>query len=190
MAGHSKWNNIKNRKGAVDARRSKIFAQLSKQIKISVKEGKSENPQFNPGLRLLLDKARAANMPKDKIQRAIERGMGKTASGASLQEVMYEGFGPGGVGMLIFAVTDNTNRTGGDVRFMLSRHAGSLGAPNSAKYFFERTADGSYAVVMPMDISPADAKQMDDLIEQLEAHDDIEEVVVALAEDEQDEGEE
>lgn len=187
MAGHSKWNNIKNRKGAMDAKRSKIFAQLSKQIKAAVKEGKSDNPQFNPSLRLLLDKARAANMPKDKIARAIERGTGKTAAGASLQEVMYEGFGPGGVGMLIMAVTDNNNRTSGDVRFLLSRHGGSLGAPNSAKYFFERTEDGSYQVVMPMQISDADRGQLDQLVDQLEEHDDIEEVVAAIAADDTDE---
>ncbi|MEX0896420.1 MAG: YebC/PmpR family DNA-binding transcriptional regulator [Patescibacteria group bacterium] len=184
MAGHSKWNNIKNRKGAVDAKRSKIFAQLSKQIKIAVKEGKSDNPQFNAGLRMVLDKARAANMPKDKIQRALERGMGTTAAGASLQEVLYEGFGPGGVGLLIQAVTDNNNRSSSDIRYILSRHGGSLGGPNSAKYLFERKNDGSYVVTMPMDISETDSKQLMQLIEKLEEHEDVEDVYAAISSEE------
>jgi YebC/PmpR family DNA-binding regulatory protein len=177
MAGHSKWNNIKNRKGAADEKRATVFAQLSKQIRIAVKEGKSDNPQFNPTLRLALDKARAANMPKDKIQRALDRGMGRGAAGATIQEVTYEAFGPGGVALLIQAVTDNLNRTGGEIRFALSRNGGSLAGPGSAKYMFERTADGhGYQTTMPMDVSDADGEALLTLIEALQEHDDVEEV--------------
>lgn len=177
MAGHSKWNNIKNRKGAADEKRATVFAQLSKQIRIAVKEGKSDSPQFNPTLRLALDKARAANMPKDKIQRALDRGMGRGAAGATIQEVTYEAFGPGGVALLIQAVTDNLNRTGSEIRFSLSRNGGSLAGPGSAKYMFERTADGQgYQTTMPMDVSDEDGEALLTLIEALEEHDDVEEV--------------
>lgn len=177
MAGHSKWNNIKNRKGAADSKRANVFAQLSKHIRIAVKEGKSDNPQFNPTLRLALDKARAANMPKDKIQRAIDRGMGKGAAGATIQEVTYEAFGPGGVALLIQAVTDNLNRTGGEVRFILSRNGGSMASPNAAKYMFQRSADGhGYEPTMHIEIGNNEEETLLILLEALEEHDDIEEV--------------
>lgn len=177
MAGHSKWNNIKNRKGAADSKRANVFAQLSKQIRIAVKEGKSDNPQFNPTLRLALDKARAANMPKDKIQRAIDRGMGKGAAGANVQEVTYEAFGPGGVALLIQAVTDNLNRTGGEIRFILSRNGGSMAGPGAAKYMFQRSSDGQgYEPTMALEVSEDDAESLLTLIESLEEHDDVEEV--------------
>lgn len=178
MAGHSKWNNIKNRKGAADEKRAKVFAELSKHIRLAVKEGKSDTPQFNPSLRLALDKARAANMPKDKIQRAIDRGMGRGAAGASIQEVMYEAFGPGGVAILIQAVTDNLNRTGSEIRFALSRNGGSLAGPGSAKYMFQRTADGqSYQASMTVEVGDQDGEALLALIEALEEHDDVEEVI-------------
>lgn len=177
MAGHSKWNNIKNRKGAADEKRAKVFAQLSKQIRIAVKEGKSDNPQFNPTLRLALDKARAANMPKDKIQRALDRGMGRGAAGTTIQEVTYEAFGPGGIALLIMAVTDNLNRTSSEIRFALSRNGGSMAGPGSAKYMFQRTADGEgYETTMPMDVSDADGEALLTLIDALTEHDDVEEV--------------
>lgn len=177
MAGHSKWNNIKNRKGAADEKRAKVFAQLSKQIRIAVKEGKSDNPQFNPTLRLALDKARAANMPKDKIQRALDRGMGRGAAGTTIQEVTYEAFGPGGIALLIMAVTDNLNRTSSEIRFALSRNGGSMAGPGSAKYMFQRTADGEgYETTMPMEVSDADGEALLTLIDALTEHDDVEEV--------------
>ncbi len=177
MAGHSKWNNIKNRKGAADEKRATVFAQLSKHIRIAVKEGKSDNPQFNPTLRLALDKARAANMPKDKIQKALDRGMGKGAAGATIQEVTYEAFGPGGVALMIHAITDNLNRTSSEVKFALSRNGGTMAGPGSAKYMFQRTADGhGYETTMPMDVSDEDGEALMTLIEALEEHDDVEEV--------------
>lgn len=186
MAGHSKWNNIKNKKAATDSRKAKVFAQVSKQIRIAVKEGKSDNPQFNPTLRIALEKARAANMPKDKIQKAIDRGMGKSASGAVIQEVTYEAFGPGGVAVLIHAVTDNLNRTGGEIRFILTRNNGSMAGPGSAKYMFQRSADGQgYETTMPMEVSESDYDLLQQLLEALEEHDDVEEVFTNVKESEE-----
>lgn len=182
MAGHSKWNNIKQRKGAVDAKRAKIFAQLSKLIRVAVKEGKSDNPQFNPGLRVILDKARAANMPKENISRAIDRGMGR-GPGGPIQEIMYEGFGPHGVAVLVHAATNNPARTGADIRFIFSRNGGSLGGPGSAQYMFERKGV-EFTPMMPMELGEAETAEVETLIEELEGYDDVEEVVTTLKVDE------
>lgn len=179
MAGHSKWNNIKNRKGAADAARAKVFAQLSKQIRIVVKEGKSDNPQFNPGLRLMLDKARAANMPKDNITRAIDRGMGR-GPGGPIQEIMYEGFGPHGVAVLVHAVTNNPARTGADIRFIFSRNGGSLGGPGSAQYMFERKGM-NFVPMLPSELAEEQRSEVEVLIEELESYDDVEEVITTLS---------
>lgn len=179
MAGHSKWNNIKNRKGAVDAKRGKVFAQVAKLIRVAVKDGGSGDPKFNPGLRVALDKARAANMPKDKVQKAIDRGLGKTASGAQLSEVLYEGFGPGGVAVLVAAITDNQNRTGADIRFAFSRSHGSLGGPGSASYMFERSPDGSWTPTMHIDLDQDGQTKLLELVSKLRENDDVEDVYYA-----------
>jgi YebC/PmpR family DNA-binding regulatory protein len=178
MAGHSKWNNIKQRKGAVDAKRAKTFAQIAKLIRVAVKEGKSDNPQFNPSLRLILDKARAANMPKDNITRAIDRGMGRGPGGA-VQEIMYEGFGPSGVAFLVHAATNNPTRTSADIRFIFSRNGGSLGGPGSAQYMFERKGM-TFTPMMPMELAEAETLEVLTLIDELEAYDDVEEVTTTL----------
>lgn len=179
MAGHSKWNNIKNRKGAVDAKRAKIFGQISKLIRIAVKEGGSGDPKFNPGLRVVLDKAKAANMPNTNIDRAIQRGLGKSASGASIQEIVYEGFGPGGVAMLVVALTDNPNRTASEVKYAFSRGGGSLGGPGSAMYMFKRDQDGGYVCTMPLEVDETTASQLLDLIDKLRESDDVEDIYLA-----------
>lgn len=179
MAGHSKWHNIQQRKGVVDAKRAKIFGQLSKLIRIAVKQGGSGDPKFNPGLRVVLDKARAANMPMVNIDRAIQRGLGKSASGSSIQEIVYEGFGPGGVAVLAVGLTDNPNRTAGEIKFAFSRNGGSLGGPGSAMYMFKRDADGGYVCTMPLEIDEQTAGQLLDLMNALRQLDDIEDVYVA-----------
>lgn len=177
MSGHSKWSNIKNKKGAADSQRAKEFAQLAKLIRIAVKEGKSANPDFNPRLRVMLDKARAANMPKEKIERAVERGEGKTKGGAVVQEVLYEAYGPGGVGMLIQAVTDNPARTSSELKFAFSRHGGSLASPNAAQFLFQKSDDGmSFAPLLPMAIDPESRSLFLDLLRSLEELDDVEEI--------------
>lgn len=177
MAGHSKWANIKNRKGAQDAKRGKLFGQVAKLIRIAVKEGGSDDPKFNPGLRVALDKARAANMPKEKIQKAIDRGLGKSASGAVIQEIVYEGYGPQGVGVIVVAQTDNTQRTASEVKNAFSKAGGSLGGPNSAMFMFSRNEQGEYVPTMPMKIDDQSViSQLDDLVEQLLECEDVEDV--------------
>lgn len=176
MAGHSKWNNIKNRKAAVDAKKGKEFSQISKNIRMVVKEGKSGDPKMNPALRVQLDKARAANMPNSKIQKAIDAGLGKGANGI-IKEVVYEGFGPGGVGMIAIGLTDNQNRTSAEIKFAFSRSGGSLGSPGSVMYMFSRSEDGGYVSTMPMEITDeSQKKQVQDLIDTLRENDDVEDV--------------
>jgi YebC/PmpR family DNA-binding regulatory protein len=178
MAGHSKWNNIKNKKGAADAKRGKVFSQISKEIRVAVREGKSGDPSANPRLRVQIEKARAANMPKENIQRAIDRGLGK-GKGGMIQEVVYEGFGPQGAGMIIVAQTDNTQRTAGEVRSTLSKAGGSLGGPGTAMYLFQRQGD-EYQVTIPMAIeNPELQEKLQNLIDTLREIEDIEDVFCA-----------
>ncbi len=174
MSGHSKWSTIKHKKAAKDQKRGKIFSKLSKDIRIAVKEGKSGDPNKNAALRLAMDKAQSANMPKDNIQRAIDRALG-VGEGGSLSEIVYEGYGPGGVGLLIDAITDNTNRTSSEIRYILEKNGGSLGGPGSAAYLFERKG-ADYEVKIPVTVSESDAKKVEKLIERLEEHEDVEEV--------------
>jgi len=180
MSGHSKWNNIKNKKGVTDAKRGKVFSNISKLIRIAVKEGKSGDPKFNPSLRAALDKARAANMPKTNISRAIERGLGKTASGAVIQEIVYEGFGAGGVAVIVVAMTDNANRTAAEVKFAFSRNSGSLGSPGSAMYMFKRDNDGGYECTMPMNVDDKQViNNLKTMVEKLRESEDVEDIYMA-----------
>lgn len=134
MAGHSKWANIKRRKGAQDAVRGKIFTRLAREIQIAARQG--ADPASNFGLRLAVDRARAQNMPKDNIERAIRRGAGLEKDAAIIEEVTYEGYGPHGIALLIDCLTDNRNRTLSEVRRALNRGNGSLGEPNSVAWQF------------------------------------------------------
>ncbi len=136
MAGHSKWANIRFRKGAQDAKRGKLFTKLIREITISARSAGGD-PASNPRLRAAIDKALAANMTKDTVERAIARGTGDGA-GESLQEIRYEGYGPGGVALMIDAATDNRNRTVGEVRHLLSKYGGNLGTDGSVAYLFQR----------------------------------------------------
>jgi YebC/PmpR family DNA-binding regulatory protein len=137
MAGHSKWAGIKHKKAIVDARRGKLFTKLARGITVAAKEGGGD-PEGNPSLALAIQKAKDASMPKDNIERAIAKGTGSGADVDALENVMYEGYGPGGVALLIEAVTDNRNRTGADVRHALSKGNGSLGEPGSVAYNFDK----------------------------------------------------
>ena len=136
MAGHSKWNNIKQRKGAQDAKRGKIFQKLSREIYMAAKSG-GPDPASNPSLRLVLDKAKAANMPNDNVQRAIKKAT-TAGEGDNYDEVVYEGYGPAGVAILVHALTDNKNRTGTNVRVAFNKNGGSLGETGSVAYMFDR----------------------------------------------------
>ena len=136
MAGHSKWAQIKRKKAAEDQKRGKLFGKLIREVAVAAREGGGD-PDGNPRLRLAIENAKAANMPKDNIEKAILRGTGELP-GSSFEEVTYEGYGSGGVAILIEAVTDNTNRTVSDVRRLLERHGGNLGRDGSVAWNFER----------------------------------------------------
>jgi YebC/PmpR family DNA-binding regulatory protein len=142
MAGHSKWANIRIRKGAQDARKGKIFTKLIREITVAARMGGGD-PNMNARLRHAIDKALAANMPKDNIERAVKRGTGEL-EGASYEEVRYEGYGPGGVAVLIECTTDNRNRTVGEVRHAFSKHGGNLGTDGSVAYLFNKIGTLSY----------------------------------------------
>jgi YebC/PmpR family DNA-binding regulatory protein len=137
VSGHSKWASIKHKKAVVDSRRGKLFTKLARGITVAAKEGGGD-PEGNASLQLAIQKARDASMPKDNIERAIAKGTGAGADTAALETVLYEGYGPHGVALLIEAVTDNRNRTGADVRHALSKHGGSLGEPGSVAYNFDK----------------------------------------------------
>lgn len=136
MAGHNKWSKIKRQKAVQDARRSKVWARLTRDIMIAAREGGGD-PGMNPRLGLAVDKAKTENMPKENIERAIKRGTGEI-EGADYEEVVYEGYAPGGVAILVEALTDNTNRTVADLRAIFSKAGGSLGTSGSVAYLFER----------------------------------------------------
>lgn len=180
MSGHSKWNNIKNKKGAEDAKRAQVFTQLVKNIRLAAKNG--GDPNANPTLRGWVDKAKEANMSKDKIQKAIDIGSGKLNAGA-MQEINYECFGPGGVGMIIMAVTDNTNRTSSELRSILTRAGGSLGGPGCAAYMFTFDKEKQeFQTTMPMPVDDVTRGQVEDLIEKLSEVEGVEGVYTNLAE--------
>jgi len=137
MSGHSKWASIKHKKAIVDSRRGKLFTKLARAITTAARDGGGEL-EGNPSLQLAVQKAKDASMPKDNIERAIAKGTGAGADTAAIEDVMYEGYGPGGVAMLIEAMTENRNRTGADVRHVLGKHGGSLGEPGSVAYLFDK----------------------------------------------------
>ncbi|MCZ6687693.1 MAG: YebC/PmpR family DNA-binding transcriptional regulator [Gammaproteobacteria bacterium] len=134
MAGHSKWANIQHRKGAQDKKRGKLFTKLIREITIAARMGGSD-PDANPRLRTAIDKARGQSMPKDNIERAVKRGSGDT-EGADYEEVRYEGYGPGGVAVIVDCLTDNRNRTVAEVRHAFAKYGGNLGADGSVAYLF------------------------------------------------------
>jgi YebC/PmpR family DNA-binding regulatory protein len=145
MSGHSKWSSIKHKKGAADAKRGRIFTKLIKEITVAARMGGGD-ADGNPRLRSAVLAAKAENMPKDNIERAIKKGTGEL-EGVSYDEIMYEGYGPGGVAMLVECLTDNKNRTVAEVKYIFDRHGGSLGSPGCVAWIFENkgiiTFDGS-----------------------------------------------
>lgn len=137
MSGHSKWSSIKHKKAAVDSRRGQQFTKLARAVTVAAREGGGD-PDANPGLANAVQKAREASMPKDNIERAISKGTGESADAAAIEAILYEGYGPGGVALLIEALSDNRNRTGADVRHVMGRYGGSLGEPGSVAYLFDK----------------------------------------------------
>ncbi|MCH8524729.1 MAG: YebC/PmpR family DNA-binding transcriptional regulator, partial [Balneolales bacterium] len=137
MAGHSKWANIKRRKAVVDAAKSKVWTKVIREINVAAREGGGD-PAGNPRLSLAIDAAKAANMPKDNIERAIKKGIGDDKDAAQYVELLYEGYGPGGIAYMVEATSDNTNRTAGEIRHIFSKYGASMGTSGSVAYMFDR----------------------------------------------------
>ena len=155
MSGHSKWSTIKHKKGVNDARRSAMFTQLAKAITIAAREGGGD-PDMNIGLRLAIEKAKSANMPKDNIERAIRRGTGEDKDAAALERIVYEGYAPHGVALIIDTITDNRNRTVASLRHVLTGSGGSLGETGSVAWQFTPRAYFAF---------PADGRSEDEAFE-------------------------
>ena len=189
MAGHSKWAGIKHKKAIVDSRRGKLFTKLARAITVAAKEGGGD-VEGNPALGLAVQKAKQASMPKDNIERAIAKGTGEGADTESFEAVMYEGYGPGGVAILVEALTDNRNRTGSEVRHAFAKHGGSLGEPGSVAYLFDKKGvclvDGerySEDDLMPaVDAGAEDIVMDEDVFEVLSEPSDLTAVRASLAE--------
>jgi len=176
MSGHSKWHSIRRTKGVLDQRRGQLFTKLARDIAIATREGGSGDPDANFRLRLAVDRARAANMPMDNIQRAIDRALGKGADATAFEEIYYEGYAPGGVALLIEAATDNRNRTASDVRATMTRGGGSPGEPGSVGWMFEtrglitidlttKVLDPDEVMLAAIDAGADDVQVEEDLIE-------------------------
>ena len=187
MSGHSKWSTIKRKKGAADAKRGKIFTKLIREIATAARLGGGE-VAANPRLRLSVEKARASNMPKDNIERAIKKGLG-AGEGEAYEEAIYEGYGPGGTAIYLEVLTDNKNRTVGEVRHVLTKHGGNLGASGCVAYLFEKRgllafdAEGLNADALLESALEAGAEDVDEVAESLEvvtAPADFEAVKAAL----------
>jgi YebC/PmpR family DNA-binding regulatory protein len=143
MSGHSHWATIRRKKGAADAKRGQVFTRLAREIVLAAREGGGD-PDNNVGLAIAIDKARASNMPKDNIERAIKRGTGDTKEGGTLEQVFYEGYAPHGVALMVETVTDNRNRAVSDIRHALSRHGGSMAEAGSVSWQFNRIVAFSF----------------------------------------------
>ncbi len=163
MSGHSKWSTIKRKKASVDAKRSKIFTRLLREVTVSARLGGGD-PSGNPRLRAAVQEARANNVPSDNLERAIKKGTGEL-EGVALDEVTYEGYGPGGVAVLVETLTDNRNRTVGEVRHTFSKHGGSLGENGCVSYMFDKRG---YFLI---DLDTMDEEQLIELALELEVDD-------------------
>jgi len=187
MSGHSKWASIKHKKAVVDARRGQHFTKLTRAITVAAREGGGD-PEGNPSLALAIQKAKDASMPKDNIERAIQKGTGEGVDADAFETVLYEGYGPGGVALLIEALTDNRNRTGADVRHLLSKHGGNLGEPGSVSYLFDKQGVivvdaqryGEDDLIAAIDAGAQDIVQDDDVLEVITAPSELTTVRQAL----------
>ncbi|MDH3260102.1 MAG: YebC/PmpR family DNA-binding transcriptional regulator [Acidimicrobiia bacterium] len=185
MSGHSKWSTIKHKKGAKDAKRGQLFAKLVKVVEVAAREGGGD-PSANATLSNAIDKARAASVPNDNIDRAIKRGIGDV-EGAHYEEMYYEGYAPGGVALYVQILTDNRNRASSDVRAGFSRHGGNLGEPGSVSYLFEQkgyllVAGGEDEVMLAaLEAGAEDVRESDGLFEVICAASDFSAVKGALA---------
>ena len=179
MAGHSKWHNIKHKKAIVDAKRGKVFTKMSKLISVAVKSAGGD--VTHPSVIVAIEKAKKADVPKDNIDRAIKKGADKDA--AALEQVTYEGYGPGGVGLIIEAMTDNRNRTGQEVRHAFSKLGYAMGVPGSVSWGFTKNAEGEWEAQAGTEIplSEEDEDTLTVLVDALEELYDVDDVYVNVA---------
>jgi YebC/PmpR family DNA-binding regulatory protein len=172
MSGHSKWAQIKHQKGIADAKKSKMFAKISRLISVAAKKGK--DPKTNAALREAISKAKEINMPSDNIERAIRRGSGEEKGGA-LEEVLYEVFGPGGCAILIEGITDNKNRTLGEIRHILSKHGLQLAGAGSCLWAFEKIQN-TWQPKHTIEISKENQEKLKQLFEEIDELEDIQDI--------------
>ncbi|MCY4381296.1 MAG: YebC/PmpR family DNA-binding transcriptional regulator [Proteobacteria bacterium] len=165
MAGHSKWKNIQHRKGSQDKKRSRLFTKLGVDLQVASRTG-GEDPASNPRLRMAISKARDANMPRDIIERHIQRGQSRLNSEEEYKEKLYEGYGPGGTAIIVECLTDNVNRTASEMRFLFSRGHGQMAGSGSVTWMFERCG-----LLVFKNISPVEQKQLWEHAITLDAHD-------------------
>jgi YebC/PmpR family DNA-binding regulatory protein len=178
MSGHSKWSKIKRKKGATDAKRSKIFSRIIKEISVAVKEGGSGDPDFNPRLRLAVSNAKGANMPKDNVERAIKKAL--ESGNTAFYEPTYEGYAPGGVAVFVECTTDNLNRTVSSVRAIFSKKGGSLATSGSVDFLFDRK--GVFIVSLSdQDPEELELELIDGGAEDIETDDELEEITITTA---------
>jgi YebC/PmpR family DNA-binding regulatory protein len=172
MSGHSKWKQIKEKKGVADKKRSKEFSRFSRLITVESRVAKGS--VNSPNLRSVIERARAADMPKENIERAVAKGIGIGAE--SLEQITYETYGPGGVGILIDVFTDNKNRTNQELKFLLSEAGYQMATPGSASWAFSKSPEGEWKAATTVPVSDEDAEKLASLVEKLEAHQDVENV--------------
>lgn len=174
MSGHSKWSKIKHKKAATDAHKSKVFSKLVRYISVEAKKAKGDRNA--PGLRLAIEKAKAANMPSDNVDRAIE----KAGASGEMEAVMYEAYGPGGAAMMITGLTDSRNRTAAEIKHILGTHSAALASPGAASWAFAKEGE-EWKATTPVEVSDADLEKLEALVDALEDRDDVQGVFTNAA---------
>ncbi len=173
MAGHSKWAQIKRQKAVTDAAKSRAFSRFAREITLESK--KVAGNVSSPSLSAIITRAKAMNMPKDNIDRAVAKGT--SVGGADLEQVSYEFYGPGGVAIIATAVTDSKNRTTQEIKHLLSKNGYELGIPGSASWAFQKSSDGRYTANLPhMEVAGSDEEKLGEILSQLDEYDDVQEV--------------
>ncbi len=188
MSGHSKWSSIKHKKGAADAKRGKVFTKLIKEITVAARMGGSGDPNMNPRLRVAIAAAKAENMPKDNIERAIKKGTGEL-EGVNYEEAIYEGYGPGGAAVLVESLTDNKNRAVSEIRYLFSKCGGNLGEAGCVAWMFDKkgymsvskkSIEEDHLMEAALEAGAEDIREDDDIYEIITAPGDFEAVKSAL----------
>jgi YebC/PmpR family DNA-binding regulatory protein len=174
MSGHNKWSKIKHKKASEDAKKSKLFSNLVRSITVESK--KAGGDINNPSLKAIIDKAKSVNMPSANIEKAVKKGTGGEAD--NLEEVSYEAYGPEGCALLILGITDNKNRTTSEIKHLLSTHNSKLGEQGSVMWAFEKLPDNEWQAINYLDLSETGLKQLINLIDELEEHDDVDKILV------------